>query len=331
MDPMRVPVAASMQTGRTDTFARTLDEVVAAREPEPVDLAAARAEDAPSPVAEPPIPSAPEPERESEPSATEGTAADTTADDGHLAPIQSGREADATTSLRREPMRQDPAGRGTESPSPAVRTAEPLLAAAVSQRANGNAPVVATGTSSIQPTAATQRGGQAQTRGVGLASTQSTQPERPPAVAASYRTSSAASAQLLEQARDSVFKQILLKLTGDGGEMRLRLQPPDLGELDLRLVVDGGNRLNLTMAADRPELADLLHRHLGELKQTLQQAGLEISGATVQTRSEFARDQRERDLARSHGNLTADAVADDVPPAPQHFSYISATGLDFWA
>lgn len=331
MDPMRVPVAASMQTGRSDTFAQTLDQVVAAQEPEPVEPAAEWAEDEPSPVPEPSTARKPEPEREAEPSAADGIATDPTSDDGHLAPIQSRSEADATTSLTREPMRQDPAGRGTESPDLTARTAEPLLAAVVSQRANGNAPIVATGASSLQPTAATQRGGQAQTRGVGLASMQSTQPERPPAVAASYRSSPAASAQLLEQARDSVFKQILLKLTGDGGEMRLCLQPPDLGELDLRLVVDGGNRLHLTMAADRPELADLLQRHLGELKQTLQQAGLEIGGATVQTRSEFARDQRERDLARDDGSLAADAAVDDGAPSPQHFSYVSATGLDFWA
>jgi flagellar hook-length control protein FliK len=331
MDPMRVPLAASMATGRDDSFEQALQEATAAAD-EPTAAPAAEAEvDETATAVETPAEA---------PVAANDEATELPADtselpsDGATSSTGAGvHAADVTDDIRRgETVRQETAGKGADSPRTSSRTSEPLLAAAMAQRANTPNAAGAGAGNAAERTAAVGgvRSGNAPTRAIAASELRPTAPSRAPAVAASYRTSGTATAEMLEQARDSVFKQILLKLNGDGGEMRLRLQPPDLGELDLRLVVDNGNRLNLTLAADRPELAELLTRHLDELKQSLQQAGLEIGGATVQTRSEFARDQQQRDAAPDSG-FAANDDADDPTTPRVRTNWISATGLDFWA
>ncbi len=329
MDPMRVPQAASMATGSDDAFEQVLQQTVAADE---------------TPVAE----SGP---RESEPDAdldeaTTATLARTEDElelpaetasneslDDTTTMTTGGRAADVTESIRRgEPERQETAGKGTDSPRTSARTVEPLLAAVVQHNAGANnAPFVVAGSGERTGAIGGVRAGDAATRGTGGLQARTTAPLRAPAVQAPYRANEAASAELLEQARDSVFKQILMKLSDDGGEMRLRLQPPDLGELDLRLVVEGGNRLNLTIAADRQDVAGLLQRHLDELKTSLQQAGLEVTGASVQTRSEFAREQRQRDAEQHGGHAGAAPQQLTTTNDRQRGGYVTATGLDFWA
>ena len=134
---------------------------------------------------------------------------------------------------------------------------------------------------------------------------------------------------MLEQARDSVFKQIMMKMNADGGEVRMRLEPPDLGQLDLRMTVEGGNKLSLTLSADRQDINQMLHRHLEELKQALQQNGLEITGAEVQTRSEFESQQAQRDNA--DGEVASEESAQDADTPSHPKGFITAEGLDFWA
>ncbi|MGC6489536.1 MAG: flagellar hook-length control protein FliK, partial [Planctomycetota bacterium] len=144
-----------------------------------------------------------------------------------------------------------------------------------------------------------------------------------------YATKSARSMQLLEQARDSIFQQILMKLTAGGGEMRMRLSPPDLGQLDLRMTVEGGNKLTLLIGAERSDMAQLLQRHIEELKGALQENGLEVTGAEVQTRDDFERQQAaDDDGAPAHHT---DDIAEDADSAPRARGYITADGLDFWA
>ncbi|MBM3963132.1 MAG: flagellar hook-length control protein FliK, partial [Planctomycetes bacterium] len=239
--------------------------------------------------------------------------------------------ADRGSAARREAGEGEPPARAAAKPS-----AEPLLAAVlhagpVDQAAPAPVAVAAANGNATGAIGAT-RAVDAPTPGSHLPALRPPTPLAGAAVTGSYRTNNAASAELLAQARDSVFQQILVKLAGDGGgEMRLVLQPPDLGQLDLRLVMDQGNRLSLTIAAERQDMAHLLQRHLDELKQTLQQAGLDVAGAEVQTRSEYERQRREQDAA-PQGAVTA------AEPAPTGFSdstrprgVLRADGLDFWA
>jgi flagellar hook-length control protein FliK len=112
--------------------------------------------------------------------------------------------------------------------------------------------------------------------------------------------------------------------------MRMRLEPPELGELDLRLVLESGNKLTLAIAAERPDVAHLLQRHLDELQQTLRNAGLEVTGAEVQTRSELARQSQQQD--QENGDRRAPSSAPEQAKTPlRPTRTVVAEGLDFWA
>ena len=336
LDPMRIPLAASMSTGRDDRFEQVLQQTVAADEAattaaEPDDREQLASTDETPPVTEPVRDEAEELPPEPRSDSTEPQSADPLATShAHLG------ESAADEPIRRgEPERQETAGKGTDSPrtSPTPRSSEPLLVAFVQHSAQTpSAPLPVEAGRGVGAVDGVRATGSTPARGVETLPQRASATLRAPATTASYRTSSTASAELLEQARDSVFKQILMQLTGDGGEMRMRLQPPELGELDLRLVVANGNQLNLTIAAERADMTQLLERHLDELKQTLQQAGLEVTGASVQTRSEFAREQRARDEARGDGQRAATDIAPPAPTdLPRSGGYVTATGLDFWA
>jgi hypothetical protein len=317
-----------MSTGRTDTFASVLQEAVdaapdAATTAERAVEADTEAPAEPAPVEDQAAEDQPEPR-----------------EDAHDEAFQPGCEAmghepgaaraEVTQTIRRgEPERQAIAGNGTDSPHPSSH-APGLLAAVVVRGAlpAANGPVVAGAGPAVQAVGAA-KAGQAQTRGIDGEWQRANSPLRTPATVAGYRTSATASAQLLEQARDSVFKQILVKLNPEGGEMSLRLQPPELGELDLHMVVEGGNRLSLSIGAERADLAHLIQRHLDELKQTLERSGLEVTDAQVHTRGDGSRGDREQ-AERHNGAHRGEAPPRQPDIRSRSGGYVTAEGLDFW-
>jgi flagellar hook-length control protein FliK len=334
MDPMAVPQAASLAAWRDERFAQVLDQTVRAdAEPEVEqerDAAADEAEPAETPTAPSTEPDRPRDEAPADASTSLDTAQATSS---HGA--QPSQQPEVTESLSRgESGRQETAGKGTDSPRPSSGSrpsAEPLLVAFVQHAARPQTPVVAGEAARGVGAVGGVRAGEAPARGIEGPATRANTVLRAPATVAGYRTNSAASAELLEHARDSVFKQVLMQLTEGGGEMRMRLEPPDLGELDLRLVVTAGNQLTLSVSAERADVAQLLQRHLDELKHTLQQAGLDVTGASIETR----RDGGNR--GHAHGGGHGGAAHDhDQPPPAELFGartggFVSADGLDFWA
>jgi flagellar hook-length control protein FliK len=330
-DPLRIPMAASMTTGRREPFEAVLRDRVAHEQASP--RREHEAERAPEAAPVTPEATVAEASEVDEPEALprrDDPNQETPPTTGHRA-VDEQAPADTTEDNRRgEPVRQTTAGKGTDSPRTPSATAEPLVAAAVQHRAPQATPVPI----AAQQVAATaiKGGGEAPVRGVDGPAFRADAPKAQAAAQAGYATRNAASAELLEQARDSVFKQILMHLDKDGGgELRMRLEPPDLGELDLRLVVDGGNRLTLAIAAERADVAHLLHRHLEDLKHALQQSGLDVAGAEVQTRSQFAESQRERDAGTPKGGAMARETEPAEAAPTRRRGYVTAEGLDFWA
>jgi hypothetical protein len=333
-DPMRIPAPLRSSSDGSDPFAAMLEQAVQRAADQRSATAPAVQQEA-APVDEPVTDEAAElpPERREQPDVEFESDGDTGDGEPSSHPHAAGPEA--TETLRRgESERQPTAGKGPDSPrtSPGSGTDhEPLLTGALPQGEQGRGVVVGPSSQGVTAIAATGKAGEAQVRGFENGQARGSTPTRAPAVAAGYRTDNAASAQLLEHARDSVFKQILMQLNGDGGEMRVRLQPPDLGELDLRLVVEHGNRLSLSIGAERADMTALLQKHLDELKQTLQSAGLEVTDAHVYQRDAHSA----RDGGRSGSQTRHDShdeAADAAAAMPQlRRSYVTAEGLDFWA
>ena len=329
-DPMGVPKAAAMSTGRADAFETALQEAVDA---EPAAETVAERADETDPDAAGEQGFVQDQAAEDQPENLEAGPDESFQPDGTESVVreQVAGNADVTETIRRgEQDRQAIAGKGTDSPRSSSKTPDALIAAVVVHGATQatSGPFVAGQHATVQGVGAV-KAGQAVTRGIDGELQRANTPSRAPAAVAGYRTSATASAQLLEQARDSVFKQILLKLSPDGGEMRLRLKPPELGELDLRMVVEGGNKLSLSIGAERADLAHLIQRHLDELKHTLEQSGLEVTDAQVHTRGDGSPGDRAASEHRQGAKAgESDQRSQDI--RPRSGGYVTAEGLDFW-
>lgn len=161
-----------------------------------------------------------------------------------------------------------------------------------------------------------------------------TRTERPAATTPSFRTFSKQTLELAEQARDSVFKQIAFRLSPEHGEMRMLLDPPELGQLDVRLTVDQAGKVTLNMLAERPELAVMLDKHMPELTRALAQSGLTVHQAAVEQQSQEQRRQtqweRESASGPAFGGIATDH--DLASPAEElaRRGFYSAEGFDFW-
>ena len=65
-----------------------------------------------------------------------------------------------------------------------------------------------------------------------------------------------------------------------GGEVRLRLDPPELGHVDLHVRLHEGG-VTVDVRAERPEAARLLQDHHDQLSSLLSQQGLDLAGLNV--------------------------------------------------
>lgn len=91
-----------------------------------------------------------------------------------------------------------------------------------------------------------------------------------------------------EATRDRIVQQVVLQTAPDGGRVRLSLTPPELGRLDVELVVEDGRHARLVLVADRPETAQVLERALPDLARSLADQGLVLDESRVGTRDPSA-------------------------------------------
>lgn len=100
---------------------------------------------------------------------------------------------------------------------------------------------------------------------------------------ASTQTTSHAQQASLEQASAraapaaaQVAREIVRRFDGASTRFELRLDPPELGRIDVRLEVSRDHRVTAVIAADNPQALTELVRHARDLEQELQSAGLEL-------------------------------------------------------
>lgn len=325
---MAIPMAASMKTGEDSPFDRLLRDSVANDSNDDGAPAQSQQEEAPIDSeldnASKDVPDSREVADDDAPEQVTDVSDDGTDE------VAVALDDDVTESVERGDTEQPttPSNQGRDSNRSTPVTSEPLIAATLQNQNNGQQ--LNAGAQNPAQQATTAKTVEPLMRGSTSASVANNMPTKAASVQGAYSAKSAAQAQLLEQARDSVFKQIMMKVNSEGGEVRMRLEPPDLGQLDLRMTVEGGNKLSLTISADRQDINSLLQRHLDELKQALEQSGLEITGAEVQTRSEFEHQQAERNAAEG-GVAANDTTNNDAEKAPQPSGYTAAGGLNFLA
>ena len=75
------------------------------------------------------------------------------------------------------------------------------------------------------------------------------------------------------------------KLGIDGGQVRLKMHPDDLGTVQLDMKITG-NKVNASVIADSEEAARLLQEHLPDLRQRLESQGLTVDRLQVEQRTD---------------------------------------------
>lgn len=79
-------------------------------------------------------------------------------------------------------------------------------------------------------------------------------------------------------------------------EVRIKLDPPELGGLDVRIAIEGGE-VRVVVRAEHADAAALFQQSLGELRHQLAESGLRLADAEVSTGGE----ERERERRSAHG------------------------------
>ncbi len=77
----------------------------------------------------------------------------------------------------------------------------------------------------------------------------------------------------------------------------IRLDPPELGRIDVRLELSRDGTLNAHLTVDRPETLDALNRDARHLERALQQSGLKLEGGDIQFSLRDDGDAQQRDAA----------------------------------
>ncbi len=84
--------------------------------------------------------------------------------------------------------------------------------------------------------------------------------------------------RLLRTAALPVAEQVAVRITkamADGVDrITVKLNPADLGQIDIRMEIGPDGKFNAVFAADRPQTVELLQRDARELARSLQDAGL---------------------------------------------------------
>ena len=130
---------------------------------------------------------------------------------------------------------------------------------------------------------------------------------------------------ILDEVADAVMPQIvrgLATLVRDGmAEMRLQLQPGDLGEIEMRVrTMDGVVRGQ--MMVQHPEIKQLLESQVERLRDALEQQGLALEGfdVDVQRDDRFTQSQEASNRSRNENRQSTETAEEHIsqPSGPQH-------------
>ena len=120
------------------------------------------------------------------------------------------------------------------------------------------------------------------------------------------------------------------RFDGENTRFEMRLDPPELGRVDVRMEVSRDHRVTAVVSAETPQALAEIMRHARDLEQALQSAGLQLGDGALsfdlRQGGERAGDAREQ---KAHGaNADAsDVDAAETAPLPESARPI---GLERW-
>ncbi|RYE76388.1 MAG: flagellar hook-length control protein FliK, partial [Hyphomicrobiales bacterium] len=119
----------------------------------------------------------------------------------------------------------------------------------------------------------------------------------------------------------------------------IRLDPPELGRIDVRMQVDSDGNLHARMTVERAETLDLMQRDQRSLEKALAQAGLDSSKTNLEfslKQNPFARDGQNQQQGGQQSPFARDPLsgADEAPEiastTTQYRGMASASGVNMF-
>jgi len=119
-------------------------------------------------------------------------------------------------------------------------------------------------------------------------------------------------AQRTAPAAAQVGREIIRRFDGGNTNFELRLDPAELGRVEVRMEVTRDHRVTAVITADNPQALTELARHARELEQQLQSAGLQLSdnGLSFDLRQGGRGDQTDEANNGARGAAGEDATAE---------------------
>jgi flagellar hook-length control protein FliK len=113
-------------------------------------------------------------------------------------------------------------------------------------------------------------------------------------------------------------------------KFELRLDPPEMGRLDVSLEVDDAGNVRAHVRAERPEALELLQREAKGMEQALRQAGLTLdqSSLTFSLNGRESRDAQAEQHQGRRAKFNAVLPEDEIHTAALRGSAPAKTGLD---
>ncbi|MEQ1819291.1 MAG: flagellar hook-length control protein FliK [Terricaulis sp.] len=126
-----------------------------------------------------------------------------------------------------------------------------------------------------------------------------------------------------------VGREIVRRFSGGNTNFELRLDPADLGRVEVRMEVTRDNRVTAVITADNPQALTELARHARDLEQQLQSAGLQLSDNGLSFDLRQGTQGGESDDQRNSGGRGETNAA--APPQEQQAAPLARPiGIDRW-
>jgi hypothetical protein len=127
-----------------------------------------------------------------------------------------------------------------------------------------------------------------------------------------------------------VAQQIIRRFDGKSTSINVRLDPPELGRVQVKLEVGADNRVSAVVAAENPATLSDLVRSARELERALQEAGLDLTGGGLSfdlaDRGDKTSNDGASDTAHSGAGARHDAAARENTPVLASRPF----GLESW-
>ena len=121
----------------------------------------------------------------------------------------------------------------------------------------------------------------------------------------------------------------------DGGHTaHIRLDPPELGSLTVKVSVDSDSNTQISFVAATPQARDLLEGQMGRLRDMLAQQGMDLSRADVDVSQQDTSGAQDRSNESANGSSQGLLASNDELEEEldsNNLSYVSASGVDYYA